>query len=98
VGAGLGDGVVEGVEHRDALDVLAALARRHARHDLRAVALVVHRVERALAPRDAGDAELRVVVDEDAHSTIPVSPPAPRASLEMVPVASSTTLRAAPSI
>ena len=61
------DGVVEGVEDRDALDVLAALAGRHAGDDLRAVALVVERVERALAAGDARHAQARVVVDEDAH-------------------------------
>ena len=71
VRAGLGDRVVEGVEDGDALDVLAALARRHARHDLRAVAAVVHRMERALAPGDARDAELRALVDEDAHLSRP---------------------------
>ena len=38
VGAGLVDRVVEGVEDRDALDVLAALAGRHAGHDVGAVA------------------------------------------------------------
>ena len=52
--------VVEGVEDRDALDVLAALARRHAGDDLRAVVRLLQRVERALAAGDAGDAELRV--------------------------------------
>src|SRR5215207_9908758 len=58
---------VERVEDRDALYVQAALAGRHAGDDVGAVALVVERVERALAPRDAGDAESRVAVDEDAH-------------------------------
>src|SRR5215212_198092 len=67
VRAGLGDRVVERVEHRDALDVLAALAGRHAAHDVRAVAPVVERVERALAPGDAGRAELRAGADEDGH-------------------------------
>src|SRR3954447_3094204 len=67
VRVGLGDGVVEGVEDRDALDVLAALAGRHAGDHFGAVALVVERVERALATGDAGDAELRVAADDDAH-------------------------------
>src|SRR5919202_2110041 len=84
--AGVG-GVVERVEHRDAVDALAALARRDAGHDVRAVALVVQRVERALAAGDARDADARVVVDEDAHA--PTSAPA---------FASSTTRSAAPSI
>src|SRR3954468_17630149 len=65
---GLLDRLVERVEHGDALDVLAALARRHARHDVRAVALVFHRVERALAARDARDAHARLLVDQDAHA------------------------------
>ena len=58
VRAGLGDRLVERVEHRRALDVLAALAGRHARDEVRPVALVVHRVEGALAAGDARDAEL----------------------------------------
>src|SRR3954454_21944970 len=65
------DRLVERVEHRDAFDVLAALARRHARDDVRPVALVVHRVERALAARDARDADARLLVDEDAHALTP---------------------------
>ena len=36
--------------------------------DVRAVALVVQRVERALAAGDARDAQARVAVDEDAHA------------------------------
>src|SRR4051794_24016349 len=82
VGLRLGDGVAEGVEHRPALDVLAALARRDARDHVGPVALVVHRVERALAAGDARDDQARVVADQDAHAC----------------AASSTTLRAAPSI
>src|SRR4051812_47149991 len=67
VGLRLGDGGLEGVEDRDALDVEPALARRDTGHDVGAVALVVERVERALASGDAGDAQARVVADEDAH-------------------------------
>ena len=67
VGAGLGHRGVEGVEDRDAVHVLAALAGRNARDDLGAVVAVAKRVERALAPGDAGDAEARVGVDEDGH-------------------------------
>ena len=64
---GLRDRLVEGVEHRDPLDVLAALARSHAADDLGAVVAVAQRVERALAPGDAGHAQLGVLVDQDAH-------------------------------
>ena len=67
VRAGRIDRAVEGVEDGHALDVLAALARRHARHQLRAVAPVVHRVEGALAAGDARHAQARLVVDQDAH-------------------------------
>ena len=48
------------VEHRDALDVLPGLARRHAGHDLRAVGAVAQRVERALVAGDALHHELRL--------------------------------------
>src|SRR3954451_7588997 len=114
VRARLGDGVVERVEDRRPLDVLAALAGRHARDEVRPVALVVHRVERALAPRDARDAELCLLSDEDAHpsaasrraSAAPrsVSVPSPTGTVvpwgspELPPPASSTTRWAAPSI
>src|SRR4051794_22303490 len=69
VRARLADGVVEGVEDGDALDVLTALAGCHAAHNVGAVALVVERVERALAAGDARHAEFRVVADDDAHWT-----------------------------
>src|SRR5580704_5423076 len=78
-----GDGLVEGVEHRDALDVLAALARRDAADHLGAVVAVAERVERALAPGDPRHAQPRVGIDEDAHAEA---------------AASSTTFWAAPSI
>ena len=61
------DRVVERVEDGDALDVLAALARRHAGDDVRPVVAVVERVEGALAAGDAGGAQLGVLVDEDRH-------------------------------
>src|SRR5215217_752125 len=86
VRAGLVDRLGDRVEDWDPLDVLAALAGRHAGDDLRAVALVVRRVEGALAAGDAGDDEARVVVDEDAHAAAPAV------------AASSTTFAAASSI
>ena len=55
------------VEHGNALHVLSALARRHPADHVRAVALVVQRVERALAAGDPGDGQARVLVDEDRH-------------------------------
>src|SRR5919107_1500579 len=50
------DGVVEGVEHRDALDVLAALARRDAGDDVRAVAAGVFLGGRGPPPPGAAGA------------------------------------------
>ena len=72
VRARLVDGVGDGVEDRDALDVLAALARRHAGDDLRAVAAVAQPVERALAAGQPLDDELRVAVDDDRHYLHPL--------------------------
>ena len=51
VRARLADGVDHRVEHRDALDVAARLARRHAGDDLRPVVAVAERVERSLRAR-----------------------------------------------
>src|SRR6185295_11081683 len=67
VRAGVGDGVVDRVEDRRALDVLAALAGGHAGYEVGAVVLVVEAVEAALAAGQAGDHELRVLADEDRH-------------------------------
>ena len=67
VRARLLDRVGDGVEDRDALDVLAALAGRDARDDVRPVGAVAERVERALAAGDALDDEARVAVDDDRH-------------------------------
>ena len=61
------DGVRDRVEDRDALDVLAALARRDARDDVRPVRLVAQAVKAALAAGEALDDEPRVVVDDDRH-------------------------------
>src|SRR4051812_10860803 len=67
VGACLCHAVVEGVEHRRALHVLAALAGRDAADQVGAVVLVVETVEAALTAGQAGDSELRVLAYEDAH-------------------------------
>ena len=58
------------IGHR-ALELLAALARRDAADDLRAVLHHLLRVERAVAPGDALHDQRRVVVDEDAHAAFP---------------------------
>ena len=85
VGAALVDRLLDRVEDRDALDVLAALARGDAGDHVGAVVAVAQPVEGALAAGQAGDDELRVVVDDDAHQPL-------------APLASSTTFSAAPSI
>src|SRR5262249_48753451 len=71
VGAGLVDRLGDRVEDGDPVDVLAALAGRHAGDDLRAVALVVGRVDGALATGDVGDDQAGLSVDEDAHAIAP---------------------------
>ena len=69
------DALRDGVEHRDAVDVAPAAARRDAADDPRAAAVVealageVH----GLAPGDALDDERRVRVDEDAHAEAPAT-------------------------
>ena len=60
VRAGLLDRLGDGVEDRDALDVLAALAGRDAGDDVRAVGAVAQAVEAALAAGQALDDEPRV--------------------------------------
>ena len=84
--AGGGDRVGDGVEHRDALDVLAALARRDAADDLRAVGPVAQAVVLALPAGEALDDDLGVGVDEDGHAQFPF------------PSASATAARAASSM
>src|SRR6266542_3947860 len=88
VGAALGDRVGHGVEHRDALDLLAGLARRDAGDHVGAVGAVAQRVEAALAAGEALDDEPGVGVDEDGHGY--ASP--------LVAPASSTALAAASSM
>ena len=61
------DRVGDGVEDGDPLDVLAALAGRDARDDVRSVAPVAQAVEPSLAAGQALDDEPRVVVDDDRH-------------------------------
>ena len=61
------------VEDRHPLDVLAALARGDAGDQVGAVVAVAQAVEGALAAGQAGDDELRVLVDDDAHELLVVS-------------------------
>src|SRR6202035_2166997 len=82
VGADLVHRLVERVEDRNAIDVLAALAGGHAAYDLRAVVAVTERVEGALAAGDPGGAQAGLLINQDAHAA----------------AASSTTFLAAPSI
>ena len=72
VGALLLDGVSDGVVDGDALDVLAGLARRDARDDVRPVRAVAEAVEAALAPGQPLDDEARVVVDDDRYCFVPL--------------------------
>ena len=73
VRAGLRDRLGDGVEDRHAAveGRLAALARRDAGDDVRAVLEHRGRVELALAAGDALDQEPRLAVDEDAHAAVP---------------------------
>ena len=75
VGAGLGDRLGDRVEDGDPVveRVLAALAGRHAGHDVGAVVQHLAGVELALAAGDALDDEPRVAVDEDAHAAPPAA-------------------------
>src|SRR4029079_12734757 len=73
VGAGLANGVHDGVEHGHTAvqGCLAALARRHPGDDLRPI--VEHRraVEGAFAAGEAVDDDPARPIDEDAHATAP---------------------------
>ena len=67
VRAGLGHRRGHGVEDRDPLDVLAALARRDACDDVRAVRTVSEPVESPLRAGEALHDEARLRIDEDRH-------------------------------
>ena len=73
VRARLRDRLGHGVEDRDALDVLPALPRRHARDDIGAVIPVANAVEGSLAPGQALHDEERVAIDDDRHYVLPLS-------------------------
>src|SRR5439155_7386792 len=57
----------DGVEDRNALDVLAALARRDAGDDVRPVGAIPETVEAPFAAGQALHHEARVAVDDDRH-------------------------------
>ena len=61
------DGLGDGVEDRDPLEVDAPLTGSDAGDDVRAVVAVAERVKGAFAPGGALDDEPRVVVDDDRH-------------------------------
>src|SRR5215208_5181398 len=101
VRAGLGHRLVHRVEDRHALDVLAALAGRHARHEVSPVATVVEPVEAALAARQPRDHELRLPADEDAHRVGSApgavgAPPPPPTSAPAWSVPDTSACEAAP--
>ena len=62
VGARGSHGLLHGVEHRYAVDLLAALAGRRAAHHLCAILLHLGSVETAVTPGNALDDDLRIVV------------------------------------
>src|SRR5690606_7227216 len=68
IGAGVGDRIGHGVEHRQAQVLGAALAGGHAAHDLGAVLDHPFGVEGALGAGEALDDDLGVLVDQNAHS------------------------------
>ena len=79
------DGLRHRVEHRDALDVLAALAGRDPGHHLGAVGPVAQAVETPLAAGQPLHDHLGLLVDEDAHlASTPASSTALRAASSMV--------------
>lgn len=68
VRAGCFNRLADGVKHRHAVDLLAALAGRDARDDRGAVFQHLFGVERAFAPGNPLDDEAGVFVDKNAHS------------------------------
>jgi hypothetical protein len=66
-----GDGLRDRVEHGNALDVQAALARRHPGDDVRAVVAVAQPVEAAFAAGQALDDEPGPLVNDDRHQPAP---------------------------
>src|SRR4029078_4954081 len=67
-GAGLLDGFVDGIEHRKAEVLGAALSGRHAADHLRAIGERLTRMERAGLTRHPLRDDPGVAVDEDAHA------------------------------
>src|SRR3990170_1079596 len=69
VRAGFVDALEAGVEDGNVMHPFPRLARGHARHDLRAVVEHRARIELALMARDSLDDELRLLIQEDGHSS-----------------------------
>src|SRR5690349_2807681 len=63
----LRDSVAHAVEHRDPLDLLSRLPRRHARDDLRSVSLALRGMERSFLSGDALHDDARIFIDQNAH-------------------------------
>src|SRR5664280_2148538 len=97
VGTGVADGRCHAVEHRHAVDDLAALAGRRAGDHVGAGGAHAARVEGALAAGDALDQHAAGLVDEDGHQS--ASPPAacPPAAASADAFAAATTRRTASS-
>jgi len=64
-GARGGDGLFDGVEDRDAVDVAPALAGGHAADDLGTVVAVAQAVKTALSPGESLDDHLGVLINEN---------------------------------
>src|SRR3954470_15860191 len=84
VRAGGRDRLPDGVEHRDTLDVLAALPGSDPSYHRRPVRTVPERVERALRARDALHHQLGIGADEDAHAAAAASRAASSAAASIV--------------
>eukprot|EP00920_Eleutheroschizon_duboscqi_P035924 GHVT01086968.1.p1 GENE.GHVT01086968.1~~GHVT01086968.1.p1 ORF type:complete len:241 (-),score=21.34 GHVT01086968.1:64-786(-) len=70
VALGFLHGIAHRVEHRNALDLLPCLARRHASDDLRPISLALRRMERAFLARDPLHHHPRILINENAHSSL----------------------------
>src|SRR6266404_3328982 len=81
--AGRAHRLLDGVEDGNALEIGAALSRRHTADDLGAVLATRLRVELPSGARDPLDDDARVLVDEDTHRLPPAAATARRAPSAM---------------